>query len=743
MSDEKTEKDALDETEAEESSSGEKGSLESSEEPIEEPSEEKDSAKGSQDSPEEKDVVGDEGCDASADAEREAETADETGEIEKAKETRSLAARLGLGFCRFCFFFTLYLAAGVLGAAGGLGWYYLDENLHHDLSRVEELATGAEVVDTHGVKIGRIGATDRRLITREDIPDTFIDALLAAEDQRYFRHVGFDPFGTMRAAIANYRAETIREGASTLTQQLARDVFGLKGKNIERKLNEIAIAFWIEREYSKDEILVHYLNRIYFGSGFYGVGAAALGYFDKPLRELSIDESAMLCGLIRSPSRLSPFVSRERAISARNQTLERMVAIGRLSPADRAEIVAAPTPVADNRDQRIHRGQAAFLLARIEKETRELIGDRSLEGLRIRSSVDLALQQEAAYEIDRHLKKLHREHPDVEGIGELEGAVIVVENRTGRILLTVGSRDFRGSEYDRSRDMKRPPGSAFLPFVYATAFDSGAFGPDSILTDAPFDNREMGLGGNAGVLGEWSTENPDNRWEGAIRAADALRLSKNSPTARLGLKVGLDRVSKLAARAGVETPIRKLSGSLLGASEMTLGELVRAYTIFPNEGIPAPRLGLIETIQSGEEIVFSPERELTAERAISRETAHQIARLIGNQQSGTTPGYTDGWHFGFNRDFTWGFWVGKDTFETIYPMAFGSALAEPIAKAVLENPKMEGAPFEAEELSARDGNGPGEELTRMRRRPLAKPATAALIGQDPYGTLGSEGGTSR
>ncbi|MEM6915644.1 MAG: transglycosylase domain-containing protein, partial [Verrucomicrobiota bacterium] len=502
-----------------------------------------------------------------------------------------------------------------------------------------------------------------------------------------------------------------------------------------------AIAFWIEREYSKDEVLVHYLNRIYFGSGFYGVGAAANGYFDKPLSELNVDESAMLCGLIRSPSRLSPFVSRERAMGARNQTLARMVSIKRLTPGEYEALVAAPTPVADNRDQRIHRGQASFLLARIEKETRELIGDRTLEGLRIQSSVDLEFQQSAAYQIDRHLKKLSQENPEVDGIDDLEGAAIVIENRTGRILLTVGSRDFRGSEYDRSRDMRRPPGSAFLPFVYATAFESGKFDPDSILADAPFDNREMGLGGNAGVLGEWSTENPKNRWEGPIRAADALRLSKNSPAARLGLETGLDRVSDLAARAGIETPIRKLSGSLLGASEMTLSELVRAYTIFPNEGKPSPSLGLIESIKSKDETIFSSARELDSEPVISKEVAHGIANLIENGQSGTTPAYTDGWHFGFNRGLTWGVWVGKDTFETIFPMAFGSVLAEPISRSMQASERMSPEPFQAIAFSSssKDGKQRGNEKVR----PLVKPTTAALIGSDPYGTLGFDSKATR
>lgn len=664
------------------------------------------------------------------------ESKDEASEetLQDPPEKKSRALRVTFCLLKVSFFVLVYLVVAITAVGGGIGWHYLDQNSGYDLSKVEELTAGAEVVDSHGRPIGRIGATDRKLIKRDDIPGVFIDALLAAEDQRFFIHPGFDPAGTLRAAIANYRAESIQEGGSTLTQQLARDVYGLKGRHIERKLNEIALAFWIERKYQKDEILVHYLNRIYFGSGFYGVGAAAKGYFDKPLSDLTVDEAALLCGLIRSPSRFSPFVSQELAMTNRNQTLQRMVSINRLSKERFNELISEPTVVANNRGQRIFRGQSSFLLARIEKEARELLGDRSLEGLMIRSSVDLRLQQSAAFEIDKHLKKLHREKPEFDGIEELEGAAVVVENKTGRLLLTVGSRDFLGSEYDRSREMKRPSGSAFIPFVYAAAFEVGGYNPASILSDAPFDNREMGLGGVSGVLGEWSTENPDNRWEGAITAGRALRLSKNSPTARLGLQIGLGPVSDLVKKAGIETPMRELSGSLLGASEMSLSELVRAYTIFPNGGVPAPRIGLVESIAIGKDSLFSSRQEQAPERAISEKTAKLVSRLIENGQSGTTPAFTDGWHFGFNGQYTWGIWVGKDTFETIYPLAFGRETAGPIAAAILESALLEHELSPDQEMVSKPG--PATVEPKMKRRASVLPSTTALIGSDPYGTLG-------
>ncbi|MDF1826534.1 MAG: transglycosylase domain-containing protein [Verrucomicrobiales bacterium] len=628
----------------------------------------------------------------------------------------------------------LYLIGGVFAAGAGVGWYYLDANDGYDLAKVREISAGAEVVDTQGRLIGRIGATDRKMIERDDISPEFIAALLASEDQRFFYHPGFDPVGTMRAAWANYRAESIQEGGSTLTQQLARDVYGLEGRHIERKLNEIALAVWIEREYSKDEILVHYLNRIYFGSGFYGVGAAAKGYFGKELEQLEVDEAAMICGLIRSPSRFSPFVSRERAIAARDQTLRRMNANGQLSSDEMESFLEAPTPVANDRDERIHRGQASFLLSRIEKEVRQIIGDRSLEGLKVRSSVDLELQQKAAFEIDQHLTSLQEGQPEEAGVRELEGAAVVIENKTGRILLTVGSRDFLGSEYDRSLDMKRPSGSAFFPFVYAAAFEQENFDASSPVVDAPFDNREMGLGGTSGVLGEWSTENPENRWEGSITAGEALRLSKNSPTARLGLQIGLQEVSRLSKAVGIESDLRPLSGSLLGASEMNLSELTRAYSVFPNRGKPSPRLHLIDSISAeGEELKIRTE-EVDPEEVISPRNAELIAGLIDRGKSGTTPAYTDAWHFGFNERFTWGVWVGKDSFETIFPMAFGGTVARPVADAII-------AESDLADTGSVEKKGMGKpsrefEPAMMRRRASVVPVVPALIGPDPYATLG-------
>ncbi len=608
----------------------------------------------------------------------------------------------------------LYTVLAVAAFGAGIGWHYFEKSESLDIGEVERLEVGALVRDIHGREIGRAGSMHRRLITREDIPGHFVDALVAAEDQRFFLHPGFDPVGSVRAAWANYRAESIREGGSTLTQQLARDVYRLEGKDADRKLSEIAAAVRIEKQYSKDEILVHYLNRIYFGSGFYGLGAAASGFFGKEPRDLTVDESALLCGLIPSPSRYSPLVSESLAMEYRDQTLRRMNDCGMLTKDDLENLLASPTPVVRTREHLIERGQLRYLIARIEKELRSTLDTlsepiRSLDGLIIETSIDLELQHLAAKQIDRHIRELHSsiegKQEDPSRGGNLEGAFVLLENRTGRIVVSVGSRDFHRSEYDRAIEMTRPSGSAFFPFVYAAAFETGAFKPDSAVFDAPFDNREMGVGSIGGILGEWSTENPENRWNGHITASNALRYSKNSPTARLGLQIGLEPVRRLIRAAGIKSELEEMPASFLGGSEVNLTELTRAYTVFSNGGTTAPEPGLIREIHDAFGTPVSPRNDPALPRAMSEQTAGAVAASLAEGsddpikrgKSGTTAGFTDVWYLGFDEDYTWGTWLGRDSFQPIRALAFGGEIAQPLAEAIMagKNPKKPVVPVAA------------------------------------------------
>jgi penicillin-binding protein 1A len=625
-------------------------------------------------------------------AAKQAPRPESTADPDKPLKKRPVWLHLIVLFFQLLFLAPVYagLLAGAVGA--GVGWYYFDGSADLDLGLVARPDIGALVKDVKGVEIGRAGSMNRLLLTREEIPPHFIDALIAAEDQRFFVHPGFDPVGSIRAAWANYRSEAIREGASTLTQQLARDVYRLEGKNFDRKLAEIAAAVRIERAYSKDEILVLYLNRIYFGSGFYGLGSAARGYFGKQASELTIDESALICGTIPSPSRYSPFVNADQAKKNRDQTLRRMHDTGTLTADELDRFLAMEVKVASSREDSLERGQISYLISRIERELREEIASwpeapESLDGYTVETSADLAAQQQAAKVIDRHLGGLSTGADEED---PLEAAFVLIENATGEVLVSVGSRDYQRSEYDRAVEMKRPPGSAFLPFLYAAAYESGPFTPATILLDAPFDNREMGLGAVGGILGEWSTENPANRWEGEITAAEALTKSKNSPSARLARIVGLESLRRVAEASGIASELREMPGSLLGASEASLTELVRAYSVFSNKGKPAPAPRLIREIRDASgKTVARPSANAPAP-AIKESTARAIVSALpmiasvpgARGKSGTTPTFTDAWHFGFNETHTWGLWIGRDRFSPIRPLAFGGEIAQPLSESL-------------------------------------------------------------
>ncbi len=632
-------------------------------------------------------IVAEEGADAEEGTEEDA-----APEPTKAPVKRPVWLHLLVLFFQILLLGPLYAAILAAAVGAGVGWHYFDGSAPLDIELVGRPSIGALVRDAHGVEIGRAGSRNRLLVVREDIPPHFVDALVAAEDQRFFVHPGFDPLGSFRAALANYRAETIREGGSTLTQQLARDVYQLEGKHIDRKLSEIAAAVRIEERYSKDEILVHYLNRIYFGSGFYGLGAAARGYFGKKASELTVDESALLCGVIPSPSRYSPFVNAARAKEYRDQTLRRMADTGKLAKEELERLLAVETRVANSREDSLKRGQIAYLIARVERELREETASwperpESLDGFAIDISVDLVAQQEAAQAMDRHLSDLSGDPAEQD---PLEAAFVLLDRRSGQILVSVGSRDFQRSEYDRAVEMKRPPGSAFLPFLYAAAYESGPFTPATLLLDAPFDNREMGLGAIGGVLGEWSTENPENRWEGKIPASEALAKSKNSPSARLALRVGLGNVRRLVRACGITTELSEKPGSLLGASEASLSELTRAYTVFPNGGTPAPAPRLIREIRDASGRVVSRPAAYAPAPAMKESTAKAIVHALptsgtvpgGRGKSGTTATFTDAWHFGFDETRTWGLWIGRDRFSAIRPLAFGGEIAKPLAESL-------------------------------------------------------------
>ena len=619
----------------------------------------------------------------------------------------------------------LVVLAGLLGWAG---WAYFSAQYERraaefDLTQLERMEAASVIYDRDGKELGKIFIQNRNPISLDKISPMMVKAVVAAEDNKFFEHHGVDYVGVIRAAITNYRRGKISQGASTVTQQLARNSFELRERTYQRKLVEMFLALRIEKSFPKGKIMELYLNRVYFGSGFYGVEAAARGYFGRSAKELNSGQCAMLAGLLKSPQLLSPWNNKEGATLARNFVLKRMKEQGLISGAEYKEQIGLPLYVM----KRTNPFKISYAIDYIRQQAVAALGFRRAMngGFRIYTTLDSKLQRATEQAVRENLSRVES-RPDyghvtfeahrkfVQPIEEelnrgnllikmpepkyLQGAVMALENSTGGVLAMVGGRDFKHSEYNRATMGRRPAGTAFTPFVFAAAYEKGIF-PGETVDDACIDNRFVMVGGDSGILGEWGIERAENEYEGPIPAREALAKGKNAATVRLGLRTGLDQVKKIAASAGIASPLRNYANAFLGSSEATLEELTLAYTIFPNGGLRAKRPHIIEKIENAEaKLIFKAESQMV--KAISPEAAWQVNEGLEDilrvgagsiaftefglknmpvaGKMGTAYNFTDTYFFGYNSSVTCGVWVGFDRPTRIYRGAFGKDLALPI-----------------------------------------------------------------
>ena len=427
-----------------------------------------------------------------------------------------------------------------------------------DLSHLEQMESASVIVDRNNKIFGQIYVENRETVPYDQLPPNLVNAIIATEDNKFYQHHGYDLLGIVRAAIKNTVAGHVRQGASTVTQQLARNSFELKGKTFRRKLLEMFVARRIEDNFSKQKIMELYLNRIYFGGGLYGAEAAARGYFDKPAKDMSLTECATLAGLVKSPNKLSPWTDRAASRDARNFVLNRMRELGFVTE---EQFASAQNEDLVTGNRQNARGQN-YAIDYIRQQVIAAVGwDRAMsDGFRIHTTVDSELQAVAEKSVRAHLDAAEEqpgyEHQTYEQYAGqlreartgkspnektkapkppeyLQGALLALDNKTGGILALVGGRDFEHNEYDRALQARRPPGTAITPFVYAAAFAKGSF-PGTIVEDSALDNRTVMIGGTTGILGEWGPENADNRYEGPITAREALAKSKNGSAVRIG-----------------------------------------------------------------------------------------------------------------------------------------------------------------------------------------------------------------
>ena len=463
-----------------------------------------------------------------------------------------------------------------------------------DMKNVGEMPERNTVYDVDGKIYSRLAGANRLKVSLSEVSPFFITAVLAREDSRFYDHKGIDWRGIMRALVRDITSGSAKEGASSITQQLARNSLPLGGRTLSRKLLEAMVALRIERQFTKQQILELYVNRIYFGNGCYGVETASQAYFGKSASKLNLPEAALLAGLIRSPNRLSPLKNPEGAKVQRNAVLDRMVALKKITTADaeaakQAKVVTQPEANAFVQEN--------YAMDAVQRDLNLLLTQDQIDdgGMSIYTTLDPAVQNAAQDALETQLTKIEHQsnfhhpvkanyHPPENGEGDsampyLQGAVVVIDNASGGIRALVGGRDYAQSKFNRAlTPANRQVGSAFKPFVYTVAFTHGLL-PGAAISDGPIrpvKSKEPGIG---------RREIPMALTAGFIPCSYGLIHSRNTMSVRVGQFAGLDAVQKVANTLGISQNVPHGPAIYIGSFETDLKDLTAAYSVFPNAGV--------------------------------------------------------------------------------------------------------------------------------------------------------------
>lgn len=608
----------------------------------------------------------------------------------------------------------LLFALGLAVLAAQL-WWFARQAGSHDLSRLAEVPERTQVYDCRGRLIGSLHGENRVFVPLSEVSPYFIDALLAREDSRFYRHRGVDWFGVVRAAVRNVREGGVVQGGSTITMQLARNRYPLGGRTFGRKVVEAMVARRLESRYSKDQILEAYVNVIYFGSGQYGLEQASRAYFEKSARDLNLPEAAMLAGLIRSPNNFSPFRDLDAARGEMAEVLDRMAATRRLEK-DRAEAAKRAVPRVRPPERRFINDTWAMDIVRRELSRLLDPEDIARGGLRVFTTLDLDIQTAAERELEEQLaavesrpgytRQTRVDYAEIlartpEGESPpapqyLQGAVVVVDHFSGGIRAMVGGRTPQHSRFNRAWQAERQVGSLFKPFVFTAAWQRGMT-PASRVDDGPLRPGEI-----AGASRGWSPRNADRTHQGMQTAAWGLQRSRNTMSVRVGNHVGLTVARQVARDARLTDSPPAFPSLYLGAFESTVREVTNAYAVFPRGGTWA-RPFVINEIQERDGTalfrsgvmalpVFSEAAARTTTSVLQGVmapggTGAAVAGMGVNYpvagKTGTTDGFRDAWFVGYNSLLTGGVWVGYDMARHGVPGGYGSQLALPVWAGVM------------------------------------------------------------
>ncbi|MDR7416974.1 MAG: penicillin-binding protein 1A [Armatimonadota bacterium] len=515
----------------------------------------------------------------------------------------------------------------------------------------------------NGELIASLYRENRVYVPLSAIPRVLQQAVIAIEDERFYRHRGVDAIGVARALWVNLTRNRILEGGSTITQQLARTLFLTPERTLTRKLHEMLLALEMERHLTKDEILERYLNQVYFGNGAYGVEMAAQVYFNRRVGELGLPEASLLAGLIQAPSRYDPFRNFPAAKRRQEQVLRKMVEVGFLSEEQAQAALRAPLGL---RRTPVNAGlvgiRAPYFVSYLLPFLLQRYGEERVYrgGLRVYTTLDVRLQELAQRIIAQGIA-------EARGSRVSQGALVALDPRTGHIKAMVGGVDFHRSQFNRAWQARRQPGSAFKPFIYVTALEHGA-SPEDILRDEPVRYRVPGFG-------EWQPKNYDRTYWGPLSLRRAVEHSRNVPAVRVLAELGPQAVIETARRMGIQSDLRPNLSLALGTSEVTVLEMASAYGTLAANGVHAQPMAIIRVTDAAGRVLdeFSPERRL----ALRPEVAYTMTDIlrgvilrgtgraadIGRPaagKTGTTDDYRNAWFVGYTPDLVAAVWVGND-----------------------------------------------------------------------------------
>jgi penicillin-binding protein 1A len=574
----------------------------------------------------------------------------------------------------------LTLGSGGLVVVLALAIPAFRETADDDWLKKSELAV--TFLDRYGNEVGSRGIRHNDAIPLDEFPDHLIKATLATEDRRFYEHFGIDFPGLFRAMLTNARAGGVVQGGSSISQQLAKNLFLSNERTIERKVKEAFLALWLEVRLPKNEILKLYLDRAYLGGGTFGVDAAAQFYFNKSARDVNLAEAAMLAGLFKAPSKFAPHINLPAARARANVVLDNLVEAGFMTEGQVFGARRNPATAVDRRDERSPNYYLDWAYDEMKKLVETLPKSVHERVFVVRLALDVDLQKHSEQAIEDSLRQYGREYKAKQGAA-------VLMDIDGAVRAMVGGRDYGESQFNRATDAMRQPGSSFKPYVYATALMNG-FKPTSVVVDSPV------------CIGNWCPKNYGGGHAGAMTLTQAITRSINVIPVKLSIalgngnaKIGRAKIRETARKAGIRTPLPDTPSMPIGADEVTVLDHTGGYTMFPNLGKAMGPHAVLEVRSGAGELIWRWDRDgkkpvqvitpqvamdmnMMMSKVVEEGTARRaiLDGIKSAGKTGTTNAYRDAWFVGFTGNMVCGVWFGNDDYTTMHQMTGGSLPAQ-------------------------------------------------------------------